>query len=105
MRGCRFFATCGQKKRHPHIEFAGPILGPPCGLIFRTELADGNENVARNPGPILGPFLAQIWDFFGTPFAQVLATWRWNAFLRSQCPSGKRCVYINMDETCIHKGA
>ena len=30
-----------------------------------------------------------------------MATWRWNAFLRSQCPASKRCVYINMDETCI----
>ena len=30
-----------------------------------------------------------------------MATWRRNAFLRAQCPAAKRCVYINMDETCI----
>ena len=27
--------------------------------------------------------------------------WRWNSFLRAQCPVGKRSIYINMDETCI----
>ena len=42
VRGCGFFATGGQKKRHPHIEFVGPILGPENGLIFGPDLTVGN---------------------------------------------------------------
>ena len=57
--------------------------------------------MVRNLGPISGPFFRPEIDFLVTLFAQAMATWRWNSFLRSQCPTYKRCVYVNMDETCI----
>ena len=79
---------------------AGSFLGPKSGLNIRTFWSSGQRNCARNPGAKMGPIFDRKLIFLANA-VEATATWRWNAFLRAQCPGGKRNVYVNMDETCI----
>ena len=97
----RFFRIQRWAKTAPTGGIYGPDCVPTRRARFWARVTTWHLKRGPDSGPDFGPVFRPEIIFFRDVLAQAMATWRWNAFLRSQCPASKRCVYINMDETCI----
>ena len=78
----------------------GPSGGPVFGPLRRISVREAFKKWSLFLDPKLDP-KTNFFPFFFRFFCafQVHVFWTWNNYLESQCPSGRRVLHINLDET------
>lgn len=91
--------TRARKFWRPEPNFWALVSGPESGPDFGAIVLCGHRNGVHPAVPESGPCRRPLSPFLCA--AEAVGAWRWANFWASLCPSGKRVVFVNVDETSV----